>query len=425
MIKSFFKQMRDVPTLNLVAVFLFILINFANSYIFSFSKSCKYDNLANYVSELVRTTDSKSLNLSMTSKTEISTDTFKELADYSYFQTYYKIDINLYDIRLTFNTNPNGMTVDYSGTLGNKKVGLVCKNMDFVEIVNDSNTLYKSMQVGVNFEFPRKGSTTCDFKDKATNFIYIRSSDADKLISMQGSIYYGLTHEELLGKPIDVKLAYGDLVIEDKWKIDNIILEEINGKTDKKHQHLLDLYGDYYLSSMYALPLFQGCSVDFELAESAASNVRNMKKALNKFSQKNFSYSFYNVEINDSKKIPVANSMLTKLLNTKDNDLTITLICVGYSAAYLVGTYFMFSKSKKYRIHNIMFYILSFFFTYTFVFIINSISTAKYGSLFSSYSIIANFFLLVTSIIVMLVSSIEENKVDKQSKEKIAEAENE
>ena len=399
-----------MPTSSIVAIFLLFIVDIANYSVFSYSKSARYDSLGYQVSIASNKSKSKSINLSFTNKEEIDNKQFQEFANYCYSQSYNNVDINGYDYRFTLNSNSRSNKVNYLDTLGNEKAGLVCRNMDFtVKTVNDVD-YYVSNQTGLYFEFPRKGSTQSDFKEGVTNFIYLRYSDAELLTKMEGTPFYGLTHEELLGKGIDVEVTYQDKVVVDKWKIDNFILETIDGKTESNHKHLTELYGDYFLTSMYGHQLFLGCSIDFELSTSSSSNTRNIKKGINKFGVSDFDIGFSSNDSKIQNEILTADSMLKKLLKTKDNDVTMLSVCIAYSIVYLVGAYFMFAKSKEFRLQNLILIVLSFVLSYSFIYVMKEISMARYGLFFNEFAVLASFLITLMAIALMYISSMDDKK---------------
>lgn len=405
-LRLFFIKFKTLSIFNIIFLALFAVINMSNYMILSNSRSARVESLAYISSKIAKQETSKSVNFSFVNSNPIDNETLKNWADYAYLQTYWKTDTIGYETRLTINSNNYSSSL-FIDALGHDYTGIICKNMTFDVSTKNEKEEYISYQTKLHFMFNNKGNTKSDFKPGTTNYIYIRQSDAKKLITNPSSDYYGLEYVDLLGKPLDVKMVYrSGTEIIDMWKIDNIILEEIEGKRDDVDKHLSDLFGNYFMSSMYGFSIWQGFCMQYELSTSSSANYRNINRAFAKFGSTDLEVFLDAGEKASVNDLNSAKSIINSIITKRSNDTLLLIVCCIISFLYLAATYFVFSKIKAFRSTNIFLYIVIFAIEYFVLFALGGFFPASMYKLFSNYAIGINFVLMVMSISLLLITKI-------------------
>lgn len=400
-LSRFFGRFSELSLTNYLLIFVFLLLNFSGYIGMSFTRVSKEEALGAAVSDVCKKIPAKSLTLSFVNHEKTNNATFQRFASDAYFDSHSKTDTIGYDIRYTFNNVPSGTYVNID-VLGKDYTPVICKNMSVYE--ND-DSVFTNGQTNLHFEFNRSGSTKSDFKEGTTNFIYIRESDADKLIKSEGTPFYGLTHSQLLGMGLDVELTYQTKTIKDKWKIDNIILENDKDEIEQFDKHLNELYGNYFMSSMYGYPILSGGAIQLELGTSAVANSRNIRYVLLKYGNEDFEITF------DSKstKAEVAelNSFFNGVISTpNDTNIILTIVFSSLIILFQIASCIAFYNIKAYRVQNICLFAVAFVVPYLIFFVLNKISPFLFGIYFCSFAIVLNLILTIASITSMIVIKI-------------------
>lgn len=383
--------------LSYIFISVLAIINVSIYCLFSKTKESSIETLSLLTSQMCK--GDKFCTLSFTDINNESNNVFDDVATYCYEQSFHKVDIKNYDTRMLFNNNDESAKIEFD-ILGSKHVGIICKNMTLFEESN-KNVIW---QTNLKTEFSIKPTTKTDYKDKPSNYIYIRESDADLLISSPGTIYYGLTHEELIGKPLDVTISHASKSINDQWKIQNIILENIDEKREENDAHLKSLYGDYFLSSVYCVPVSSGFCVDIELSNSESSNSRNIKRGLTKFDQNNYYASIYSPNIENNENAKKGEILINEINANATNNTILIIVSLSILVIYATFMYFAFSKIKTFNIINIPMVILVFAISYALFSVLASISIMNLSRFFSNYAIGINLLSAVDTILLILIA---------------------
>ncbi len=407
-LKAFFIIFRKIKIANYLILAAFACINVFNYCFYANISKSKVEALGKTAALLAKETNSGYVNLSFVNKEGVTEEEFKEIAQYAYKRTYSNVNTFDYDTRMTLNSNQecNPITID---NLGSNYTGIICKNM----AADDVGDYFVNYQTGLYFMFKKTGST--QLPDGSTaNYIYIRESDADNLIGSG----IALNYDDLLTKTLNVSIKIDNEIKTSIWKIQNIILEDVNDKAKAADKRLTELYGNYYLSSIYGMNVFNGFSVDFELSSKSVSNTRMINSALSQFGKGGYTLLFNDKNINDKKGyLKQASDLIHDLFKDDINQTFVLIFSYVLAVIYCVVIYFYFSKVPSYTSHNIFAYIVGFSLPYFVFMLIGKLASVSMIKYFSTSSILINILLTISAIGFMLVAKMDKKDVlnpDKQ-----------